>query len=581
MNNPAPALTGRGLHKRFLVKESKQTVTALRDVSLQVESGSLMALVGPDGAGKTTLLRLAAGLMTPDEGELLVLGIDAAKDPQAIQNRISYMPQRFGLYEDLSVQENLDLYADLHGVPAPTRRQRYARLMEMTDLGRFTHRLAGKLSGGMKQKLGLACTLVRSPDLLLLDEPTVGVDPLSRQELWEILGTLVNEERLTVLVSTAYLDEAARCAQVLVLHEGKAIANGTPASIRERAEGLCFVAQPPADEPPRVLQSRLLDDPDTLDAVPRGGEVRFIRKLIAVRERDSARIDALLQGAACQPVSPTLEDGFMVLLRSQDTRELSQAAASTPVTAHTSCDEIVIEVRDLVRKFGDFIAVNNTTFSVRRGEIFGLLGPNGAGKTTLLKAVSGLLPWTGEVTFAGASMAGASPRDAVNAGLVHVVEGHRIFTQLTVEDNVLLASYGMRSAQGRKQVEEALDFFPEIKAKRHDRAVTLSGGQQQMLAVTQGLVRKPKLLMLDEPSAGLSPVLVDRVLAAAAQLRDAGTAVLLVEQLIEKSLAVADRVYALTRGTMVLEAPANEAGLPARLERIYFGQEDAPAAAAL
>jgi branched-chain amino acid transport system ATP-binding protein len=161
---------------------------------------------------------------------------------------------------------------------------------------------------------------------------------------------------------------------------------------------------------------------------------------------------------------------------------------------------------------------------------------------------------------------------------VHVVEGHRIFTQLTVEDNVLLASYGMPSAQGRKQVEEALDFFPEIKAKRHDRAVTLSGGQQQMLAVTQGLVRKPKLLMLDEPSAGLSPVLVDRVLAAAAQLRATGTAVLLVEQLIEKSLAVADRVYALTRGTVMLEASAKEPGLPAKLERIYFGQHETMAA---
>lgn len=247
----------------------------------------------------------------------------------------------------------------------------------------------------------------------------------------------------------------------------------------------------------------------------------------------------------------------------------------------TSARDPLLAVKGLSAGYGKIGVLSNVDIVVYPGEIVAMLGPNGAGKTTLLKAVSGLLPWSGQVTFAGKDMAGASPRDAVNAGLVHVVEGHRIFTQLTVEDNVLLASYGMRSAQGRKQVEEALDFFPEIKAKRHDRAVTLSGGQQQMLAVTQGLVRKPKLLMLDEPSAGLSPVLVDRVLAAAAQLRDAGTAVLLVEQLIEKSLAVADRVYALTRGTMVLEAPANEAGLPARLERIYFGQEDAPAAAAL
>jgi branched-chain amino acid transport system ATP-binding protein len=242
----------------------------------------------------------------------------------------------------------------------------------------------------------------------------------------------------------------------------------------------------------------------------------------------------------------------------------------------TSARDPLLAVKGLAAGYGKIGVLTGINIVVYPGEIVAMLGPNGAGKTTLLKAVSGLLPWTGEVTFAGKNMAGASPRDAVNAGLVHVVEGHRVFTQLTVEDNVLLASYGMPSAQGRKQVEEALDFFPEIKAKRHDRAVTLSGGQQQMLAVTQGLVRKPKLLMLDEPSAGLSPVLVDRVLAAAAQLRATGTAVLLVEQLIEKSLAVADRVYALTQGTVSLEASAKEPGLPARLERMYFGQKDTP-----
>jgi branched-chain amino acid transport system ATP-binding protein len=245
----------------------------------------------------------------------------------------------------------------------------------------------------------------------------------------------------------------------------------------------------------------------------------------------------------------------------------------------TSARDPLLAVKGLSAGYGKIGVLSDVDIVVYPGEIVAMLGPNGAGKTTLLKAISGLLPSSGDVTFAGRSLAGASPRDAVNAGLVHVVEGHRVFTQLTVEDNVLLASYGMPSAQGRKQVEEALDFFPEIKAKRHDRAVTLSGGQQQMLAVTQGLVRKPRLLMLDEPSAGLSPVLVDRVLAAAAQLRAAGTAVLLVEQLIEKSLAVADRVYALTRGTVMLEAAAKEPGLPARLERIYFGQQDTPVAA--
>ena len=177
------ALQGQGLSKRFIVKESKQEITALSGVSLTVPTGALTALVGPDGAGKTTLLRMVAGLLKPSEGQLTVLGFDVAANPQAVQDRISYMPQRFGLYEDLSVQENMDLYADLHGVPKAERAKRFERLLHMTDLGRFTDRPAGKLSGGMKQKLGLACTLVRSPQLLLLDEPFAGVDPLSRREL--------------------------------------------------------------------------------------------------------------------------------------------------------------------------------------------------------------------------------------------------------------------------------------------------------------------------------------------------------------------------------------------------------------
>ena len=246
----------------------------------------------------------------------------------------------------------------------------------------------------------------------------------------------------------------------------------------------------------------------------------------------------------------------------------------------TSAREPLLEIRGLSAGYGKIGVLKGVDLAVHAGEIVALLGPNGAGKTTLLKAISGLLPWTGEIRFAGASMTGKGPRDAVNAGLVHVVEGHRVFTQLSVEDNVLLAGYGMASAQRRRQVEEALDFFPEIKAKRNDRAVTLSGGQQQMLAVAQGLVRKPRLLMLDEPSAGLSPVLVDRVLAAAGQLRAAGTAVLLVEQLIEKSLAIADRVYALTRGAVVLEAGAKDPNLAEQLERVYFGRDHASAGAA-
>jgi len=235
--------------------------------------------------------------------------------------------------------------------------------------------------------------------------------------------------------------------------------------------------------------------------------------------------------------------------------------------------EPLLHVTGLSAGYGNINVLDSIDLSIGAGEIVALLGPNGAGKSTLLKAISGLLPRTGRIRFAGQDISGAGPRDTVRAGLVHVVEGHRVFTTLTVSDNLLLAGYGMPRPELAVRVEEALSFFPEIAAKRTERAVTLSGGQAQMLAVAQGLVRRPRLLMLDEPSAGLSPVLVDRVLAALETLRKNDTAVLLVEQLIEKALGLADRVYALARGSIVLEASTGEANLPTRLEHAYFGQD--------
>jgi branched-chain amino acid transport system ATP-binding protein len=230
----------------------------------------------------------------------------------------------------------------------------------------------------------------------------------------------------------------------------------------------------------------------------------------------------------------------------------------------------LLEVAKLSSGYGKIGVLHAVDFTVRSGEIVALLGPNGAGKTTLLRAVSGLLPWSGRVRFAGRDLAGTTPRDTVKAGLVHVIEGHRVFTQLSVLDNLLLAAYDLPHGERSARVDEVFALFPEIAPKRSERAAALSGGQQQILAVAQGLVRRPRLLMLDEPSAGLSPVLVDRVLVVVQRLRETGTAVLLVEQLIEKALAFADRVYALARGSIVLEARTGDADLPSRLEHAYL-----------
>jgi branched-chain amino acid transport system ATP-binding protein len=238
----------------------------------------------------------------------------------------------------------------------------------------------------------------------------------------------------------------------------------------------------------------------------------------------------------------------------------------------TSAPEPLLTVTALESGYGKIRVLHGLDFNISSGEVVALLGPNGAGKSTMLRALSGLLPATaGQVRFDGQDITNATPRESARAGLVHVIEGHRAFTQISVNDNLLLAAYDLPRGERAARVDEALSFFPEIAAKRNERGGALSGGQQQMLTVAQGLVRRPRLLMLDEPSAGLSPVLVDRVLNVIAQLRQQGTAVLLVEQLLEKALATADRVYALVQGHIVLEAPTSESNLPHRLEQAYFG----------
>ena len=548
-----------GLTRRFTGPDGRPLV-ALDRVSLSVTRGQLTALVGPDGAGKTTLMRLMAGLLAPDEGTLHVLGLDVTRNAQTVQDRISYMPQRFGLYEDLSVQENLDLYADLHGVPQAVRRERFARLMAMTDLARFTARPAGKLSGGMKQKLGLACTLVRSPELLLLDEPSVGVDPLSRRDLWEILLQLVRDEQLSVVVSTAYMDEAERCAHVHVMNAGHVLANGTPQALAQRAQGLTFVATPPGGMAARMLQARLLDAASAVvDAVPRGGQVRFIRR----PDVDEAALRPLLENVEVHPRPAELEDAFMLMLRQhaeaaggqssseglpaagtdrtlqgrrnseptapdgqrpsavtqqdltaaflplnegagasrRDASGVSLQSAVLPVTDHA---EPVIVVRDLVRRFGDFTAVASTSFEVRRGEIFGLLGPNGAGKTTTFRMLCGLLPATsGSLQVAGANLRVAPARARARIG--YVAQKFSLYATLTVRENLAFygAAYGLHGRQLAERMQAMLQRFdldPEAESG------LLPAGYRQRLAMAAGLIHAPDILFLDEPTSGIDPL---------------------------------------------------------------------------
>lgn len=567
MSSKALALSVRGLSKHFLAKGARQT--ALDNVSFDAQAGALSALVGPDAAGKTTMLRLAAGLMRASQGELSVLGIDVAAHPQAVQDRISYMPQRFGLYDDLSVQENLDLYADLHGVPHSERTPRYARLMEMTDLGRFTTRLAGKLSGGMKQKLGLACTLVRSPDLLLLDEPTAGVDPLSRRELWEILKQLVQQEHLAVLISTSYLDEAARCSHVVVLHEGQVLAQGAPWTISQQADGLCFLATPGAGEPARRLQARLLDAPETLDAVPRAGRVHFVRKATAVRQGDPA-LASVLNHAAFTSTPSTLEDGFMVMLRSQQRRDLpAYLPAALPEHRATlgASSETVIEVRNLVRKFGDFTAVDDTTFSVRRGEIFGLLGPNGAGKTTTFRMLCGLLPATsGELRVAGNDLRTAGAQARLKIG--YVAQKFALYGNLSVNENLTFfgGAYGMRGKRLHDRIQAMLHQF-QLHEHKHASAGQLPGGLKQRLAMAAGLLHEPEILFLDEPTSGTDPLARREFWRRITALAEQGTTIIITTHFMEEA-EYCDRVVIQDSGRVLAM------GTPLEIRRLAGDTQD-------
>jgi ABC-2 type transport system ATP-binding protein len=546
---PSAVVRAHDIHMRFQLPR-QPPVQALEGVSFEAPRGMLTALVGPDGAGKTTFIRLAAGLMFANQGKLEVLGVDVAAHPQQVQDRISYMPQRFGLYEDLTVAENLNLYADLHGVTREQRAERYPRLMEMTALGRFMDRLAGKLSGGMKQKLGLACTLVRSPDLLLLDEPTVGVDPLSRRELWEIVQQLVDAQGLTVLLSTAYLDEAERCGHVILLHQGKVLAQGKPAELTAVAKDRVFVAELPEGQTPRVVQSRLLDLPGVIDAVPDGGRVRFVRK-------DSGAFDAKeLSGARVSVVPARFEDGFMSILRRvADQEHASEISLDRPPSVDDH--EVVVHVRDLVRKFGAFTAVNHISFDVSRGAIFGLLGPNGAGKTTTFRMLCGLLPATdGELRVAGADV--RSARAEARAHLGYVAQRFSLYGTLTVTENLefFAAAYGLRGARKQSRIAWAMEQF-ELGPHARENSGALPGGYKQRLAMAAALLHEPEILFLDEPTSGADPLARRAFWRRITALSEQGVTIIVTTHFMQEA-EYCDRIAIMDAGRVLAEGPPGE-----------------------
>ncbi|MFV5343648.1 ATP-binding cassette domain-containing protein [Acinetobacter oleivorans] len=523
----------KNLFMTFKAENNKaEDISAIVDLNMQINKGELTALVGPDGSGKTTLLRLIAGLYKATSGSLNVLGIDVSKNPQAVQDRISYMPQRFGLYEDLSVQENLDLYADLHGVSKDVRGQRFKRLLEITDLTQFTQRLAGQLSGGMKQKLGLACTLVRSPELLLLDEPSVGVDPLSRRDLWIIIEQLVEEENLSVIISTAYMDEAEKCAYVYIMHEGKILKQGSPEQLKEIALGQTWNIKPSEQIKARTLQAQLLDNHlEIIDAVPKGEQVNFISR------QKELLADTLPEGLKANTRPPELEDAFMMLLQQAQKQSkqisISEQAFQLEQNNNSKSEQPIIVVKDLVRTFGDFTAVANTSFDVQRGEIFGLLGPNGAGKTTTFRMLCGLLPASsGYLEVAGKNLRTA--RAEARAKVGYVSQKFALYSNLTVLENLKFfgGAYGLSGKKLNQQIDKALQQYD---LKPHSKSGDLPGGYKQRLSMAAALLHEPEILFLDEPTSGIDPLARRSFWYSIGELANQGITIIITTHFMEEA----------------------------------------------
>ncbi len=544
-----PAMVLSDLSKCF--HSGGRVLAALTDVSFSIQPGRVTGLIGPDGAGKTTLMRLAAGLFMADRGKIEVLGIDVQRDSLQVQSLVGYMPQRFGLYEDLSVQENLDLYADLQNVPRQQRATRYHELMQMTGLGPFTRRLAGRLSGGMKQKLGLACTLVRSPQLLLLDEPTVGVDPVSRRELWHIVYQQVQDAGMTVLLSTAYLDEAERCDEVILLHEGRMLGQGRPQSFSDEVAGRIFLVSA-GNLGARRLQTQLSRAPGVLDALIEGESVRLVMQKDA-----SAAVNILLpgeSGISIAPAAPRFEDAFVARLKTRPDKDRHGLALQVKIS---DGDDDVIRVKNLQRRFGEFVAVNKVSFSVRRGEIFGLLGANGAGKSTTFRMLCGLLPASsGQLAVAGHDLRVAAARARSRIG--YMAQKFSLYTNLSVLQNLRFFSsaYGLRGKQQKQRLEWALTTF-ELDVYRDTNAGDLPLGYKQRLSFAAALMHEPEILFLDEPTSGVDPLARREFWAWTNALADMGVTVLVTTHFMEEA-NYCDRLVIMAEGEVLAEGTPRE-----------------------
>jgi len=522
---------------------------ALDNISLKIHPGRMWGLVGPDGAGKTTLIRLINGLLHADSGDICVAGLNSQTEAEAIHEFTGYMPQKFGLYEELSVIENLKLYAELRQVTGRAFDNKLATLLEFTGLTPFTRRLAGKLSGGMKQKLGLACALIGEPRLLLLDEPSVGVDPISRQELWKMVRELL-AGGMTVVWSTAYLDEAEKCDNILLLSEGKTLFDGPPEHILKQVQGRTFQIRGVASGDRRAVLLQALKNEAVVDGVIQGKNIRIVLKENAPKPQ----LELQSPDARWHAVKPWFEDAFIDTLGggpggvSQLARQMSRKPQN---------DQPVIQALGLSKRFGDFTAVKDNSFSIYRGEIFGLLGPNGAGKSTTFKMMCGLLqPTHGQAFVTGLNLKTAT--SVARSRIGYMAQKFSLYGNLNVMQNLKFFSglYGLSGKQQKVRIDMMIAIF-DLGDHLTLNAGELPLGFKQRLALACAVMHEPDVLFLDEPTSGVDPITRREFWLHINSLVEKGVTVMVTTHFMDEA-EYCDRIALIYRGENIATGTPDE-----------------------
>jgi len=538
----AAAVYMEGVTKSFAGQERP----ALERFSAQFPSGIVTGLVGPDGAGKTTILRLLAGLLEPDDGTVSIFGSNDGFG-SSLKQDIAYMPQHFGLYEDLSVKENLHLYAQLKAVPKEDRNKKINELMDLTGLTPFLERLAGRLSGGMKQKLGLACALISTPKLLLLDEPSVGVDPISRQELWQMTYRL-SKSGIAIVWSSAYLDEAARCEKVILLNEGKTLFDGVPSTLTDRLNNRTFKAEAKRLDRRQIL-GELANTPGVVDIRLQGRNILLLVEEGFTGSTEGPATEGLIAGLKLKKVSPTFEDAFMDMIAPREAKSISTRKVVNQ-TSTLNSNGPAIDAQALTKTFGDFTAANQVSFKVEHGEIFGLLGPNGAGKSTTFKMLCGLLrPTSGSARVAGLDL--TSVPSSVRARIGYMAQKFSLYGDLSVAQNldIFARLYGLANKERKSAVDYVVSLLglqPYLKTK----GITLSLGFQRRLALAASIMHRPDILFLDEPTSGVDPLTRREFWAFINHMAEQGVTVVVTTHFLDEA-EYCDRIALIDKGRII------------------------------